>query len=85
MAKNLARNTTNPVVPESLTLPHKSDYRRGWMIRNERTKGVTITTEQLAFLLVTLRHRDGDLIREVLGEQTCDAVLDKHTAKTDDR
>ena len=73
--------TATTRVPESLKIPYKSDYRRSWMLRNGRTKSVTISTEQLMFLLVALRHSDADLVRDLLGEQTCDAVLEKHTKK----
>lgn len=79
MAKN---SSTRREVPEQLKIPYKSDYRRSWMLRNGRTKSVTVSTEQLAFLLVTLRFSDAELLRELLGEQTCDAAIDCHTGKT---
>lgn len=75
---------TKTAIPESLKIPYRSDYRRGWMLRNDRTKSVTISSEQLVYLLVALRHSDADLVRELLGEQTCEAALEKHTKKSSD-
>lgn len=77
----MSKNLSARVVPEDLKIPHKSDYRRGWMLRNDRTKSVTISTAQLAYLLVALRHTGADLVRDLLGDQTCEAVLDKHSAE----
>lgn len=72
-------NDTN--VPERLMINDRRDYQRAWMIRNGRTKSVNISTEQLALMMVKFSVRDTDALRDMLGERTCEAALNKHLKK----
>lgn len=68
-------------VPDALLFDGRRDYQRGWMIRNDRTGSVAVSTEKLAFMLVNFVPKDVQFLRELLGEATCKAALDKHTLK----
>ena len=69
------------VVPDFLTMSGRPDYQRGWMIRNGRTKSVAVSTEKLAFMLVQFTREDAQMLRELIGEETCKAAIKQHTKK----
>lgn len=69
-------------VPDRLVNDGRPDYQRGWMIKNGRTKSVAVSTERIAYMLVTFTRKDVDRLYDLLGEDTCKAALAAHTVST---